>query len=1050
MKSQRMHRFLGCLLMLFISITYTFAQSRIVKGTVLDDLKLGMPGVNVVVKGTTNGTITDFDGNYSISVSGDKAVLVYSFMGYVSQEIQVGSKTQINVVLKEDSKQLDEVVVVGYGEVRKKDLTGAVAQLKPSDSESQIFTSVDNILQGKIAGVSINSSGSTPGGAVSVQIRGANSLRGDNQPLYVIDNIPMASTAEGAANGVGDFQAAQNPLTSLNPQDIESIEVLKDASATAIYGARGANGVILITTKKGKKGKTNISVNANLSVAKATRLPELLGLHDYANYRNEQNAGTYKQYYFQGDEVHYSTSGENYDPLNPSSYHVLSDVNWLDQIFRQSFSQNYNVSINGGGERTTYFFSAGFKDIEGLVKKTGLQQGDLRLNLTSQLNDRLKVNLNLNGSIKQNDMMSGGDTKGGASGSILRNAIDASPHDKIIDANTLPEDRSTALSWIEDYDDKTLSKIFRASLSLNWKISKVFSYELRTGGNIRDEERKRWFGLQLFRGMNDNGVLGLSDINSNNYSIENLLNFNKKFGRILNFSGVAAINYEDYNFVNKTTNAKNFENHILRTNGLSFAKNVTIPTPIQRDYQLGSYLARTNFSFLDGRYLLTASFRADGSSKFSKGHQWGYFPSASAAWRMEEEGFLSDVNVLDQLKIRAGWGITGNQGIDPYQTISGYSSVLDYANIDSDRLLAMGVTSIPNPNLKWETTEAWNIGVDFAFFNQRLMGTFDTYVKTTKDLLIEMPLPLSTGFNSFTVNQGSIQNKGLELSLTGVVLKNKNVGLTLSGNFGINRSTVKSLGLPETQLGNHNLVGYLGRTVGDRFGPVNIFAVNQAPGMFWGYKTDGIIQNEAEVADMNYVKGDKSPGNIKFVDQNGDNVIDDKDMTFIGNPNPDFSYGFQLSFNYKSLTFTSSFNGVFGNQIYNTNKYYDQNPRRTNNNIRKEVYQNAWRGEGTSNTYTSPTSKATDVSMDRYIEDGSFFRCNDMTLAYSLPSKWISKALLQRASVFVSAKNLFLITNYSGFDPEVNSFPNDGLRLGVDLNSFPNPREFVFGVNLTF
>ncbi|MGL5319123.1 MAG: SusC/RagA family TonB-linked outer membrane protein, partial [Bacteroidales bacterium] len=463
MRSQRMHRYLGCLLMLFISITYASSQSRIVKGSVFDDLKLGMPGVNVVVKGTTNGTITDFDGNYSISVPGDKAVLVYSFMGYISQEIQVEKRTQINVVLKEDSKQLDEIVVVGYGEVRKKDLTGAVAQLKPSESESQIFTSVDNILQGKIAGVSINSSGSTPGGAVSVQIRGANSLRGDNQPLYVIDNIPMASTAEGAANGVGDFQAAQNPLTSLNPQDIESIEVLKDASATAIYGARGANGVILITTKKGSKGKTNISVNANLSVARATRLPELLGLSDYAKYRNEQNAGTYQQYYFQGDEIHYSTTGENYDPSNPSTFHILNEVNWLDKIFRQSFSQNYNVSINGGGERTTYFFSAGFKDIEGLVEKTGLQQGDLRLNLTSKLNDRLKVNLNLNGSIKQNDMMSGGDTKGGASGSILRNAIDAAPHDKIIDANTLPEERSTALSWIEDYDDKTLSKVFRAS-----------------------------------------------------------------------------------------------------------------------------------------------------------------------------------------------------------------------------------------------------------------------------------------------------------------------------------------------------------------------------------------------------------------------------------------------------------------------------------------------------------------------------------------------------------------------------------------------------------
>lgn len=1050
MKNHKSHRIIGCLILFCMSICWSFAQTKTIKGKIVDDLKLGMPGVNVVVKGTTNGTISDLDGNYSIAIPQGKTILVYSFMGYTTQEIPVGTQSQINVTMKEDSKQLDEVVVVGYGEVRKKDLTGAVAQLKPNDSESQIFTSVDNILQGKIAGVNISNSGSTPGGAVSVQIRGANSLRGDNQPLYVIDNIPMPSTAEGAANGVGDFQTAQNPLTSLNPQDIESIEVLKDASATAIYGARGANGVILITTKKGKKGQTNINVNANLSIANATRLPELLGLSDYAKYRNEQNAGSTPQYYFEGEQVRFVTSGGTYDPANPESYHLLQDINWMNKIFRQAFSQNYNVSVNSGGERTTYFFSAGFKNIEGLVKNTGLKQGDLRLNLTSQLNDRLKLNVNLNGSIKQNDMMSGGDTKGGASGSILRNAIDASPHDKIVDANTLPEDRSTALSWIEDYDDITVSKIFRASLSLNWKINNIFSYELRTGGNIRDEDRKRWFGLQLFRGMNDNGVLSISDINSNNYSVENLLNFNKKFGSLFNLNGVVAVNYEDYNFVNASTNAKNFENHILRTKGLSFAKNVTNPSPVQRDYQLGSYLARTNFSFLEGRYLLTASFRADGSSKFAKGHQWGYFPSASAAWRMEEEGFMKNADFLDQLKIRAGWGITGNQGIDPYQTISGYSSLLDYATSEGDRLLAMGVASIPNPNLKWETTEAWNVGVDFAFFNQRLMGTVDAYVKTTKDLLIEMPLPLSTGFGSFTVNQGSIQNKGLELTLTGIVLKKKDFNLSLSGNIGVNRSKVKTLGLPETQLGNHQLTGYLGRSVGDRFGPVNIFAVGQAPGMFWGYKTDGIIQNEQEVANMTYVKGDKTPGNVKFVDMNGDHVIDEKDMTFIGNPNPDFTYGFQIAFSYKSLSFSTSFNGVYGNQIYNTNNYYDQNPRRTNNNIRKEVYDNAWRGEGTSNTYTSPTSKAADVSMDRFIEDGSFFRCNDMTLTYALPSKWIKPALLQRANVFVSAKNLFVITKYSGFDPEVNSFPNDGLRIGVDLNSFPNPREFVFGVNLTF
>lgn len=1050
MKDLKMHRVLGCLFMLILSITASFAQSRIVTGTVYDEMKFGMPGVNVVVKGTTEGTITDLDGNYSISVSGEKAKLEFMFIGYANAEVVVGKNSHINIDMVEDSQQLDEVVVVGYGEIRKKDLTGAVAQLKPSDAESQLFNSVDNILQGKIAGVNISSSGSTPGGAVSVQIRGANSLRGDNQPLYVIDNIPMASTSEGAANGVGDFQTAQNPLTSLNPQDIESIEVLKDASATAIYGARGANGVILVTTKKGKKGATKVNINANLSVARATRIPEMLGLVDYANYRNEQTAGTYQQYFFEGDEIRYSASGADYDPNNPSSYHSLHNINWMKEIFRQSFSQNYNVSVNSGGERTTFFFSAGFKNIEGLVENTGLKQGDLRLNLNSQLNDRLKLSLNLNGSIKHNDMMSGGDTKGGASGSILRNAFDAEPHNKIIDENTPLEERSTVLSWIEDYDDKTLSKVFRASLALNWKINDHFSYELRTGGNIRDEDRRRWFGLQLFRGLNDNGVLSISDITSSNYTVENLLNFNKKFGRILHFSGVVAVNYEDYDFVNELTNAKNFENHSLRINGLSYAKNVTHPSPLQRDYQLASYLTRMNFSFVDGRYLLTASFRADGSSKFSDGNKWGYFPSASAAWRMEEEGFLRDVEFLDQLKLRAGWGVTGNQGIDPYQTIAGYASNIDYATLIGEKLLAMGVTSIPNRELKWETTDSWNVGVDFAFLNQRLSGSVDAYIKTTKDLLIDMPLPPSTGFPSLTVNQGTIQNKGLEFSLTGEIIRKKDMKLSLTANMGINRAKITSLGLPETTFGNHNLVGYLGRSIGDMIGAVNMYAVGYAPGMFWGFKTDGIIQNEEEVAHMEYVKGTKTPGNIKFVDLNGDNIIDDKDMTFIGNPNPDFSYGFQLSFNYKALSVSTSFNGVFGNEIYNANAYYDQSPRRSNFNIRKEAYDNAWRGDGTSNSYMSATSVAPNVSMDRYVEDGSFLRCNDLTIAYTLPTKWIRKVLLDKANVFVSAKNLFLLTNYSGFDPEVNSFPNDGLRMGIDMNSFPNPREFMLGLNLTF
>ncbi len=1048
MKNKSIGRCLGCLLLMSFMWLNVSAQNRTVTGVVTDAGREPLSGVSILLKGTSTGTISDVDGNYSLQLPAGNQVLVFSYTGFSKQEITPGTRNIINVVLEEDSKLLDEVVVVGYGQTRKRDLTGAVAQLRPTDEESQLFTSVDNLLQGKIAGLAVTNSGSTPGGAVSVQIRGANSLRSDNQPLYVIDNIPMASTAEVAGNSIGDFQMAQNPLTSLNPQDIESIEVLKDASAAAIYGARGANGVILITTKKGKQGKTTINANINLSIANATRLPDMLGLVDYANYRNEQ--GGNQQYFFEGDEIRYISSGGSYDPANPESYSVLQEVNWLDETFRQAFSQNYNVSVNGGGEKMTYYFSGGYKNIEGLVKNTGLSQGDLRLNLNSQLNDNLRLFLNLNGSMKQNDMMSGGDTKGGPSGSILISAINAAPHQKVIDANTQPEDRSTALSWINDYDDIAISNTFRGSLSLNWKISPVFSYELRSGGNIRYEDRDRWFGLQLFRGMNDNGVLSSSKIKANNYSVDNLLNFDTKLASFVRMNGVVGVSYEDYNFLNSLVTGKDFYYHALRTKGMAYAADVAISEPIQRDYQLGSYLGRVNFSAYDGRYLLTASFRADGSSKFSGKNKWGYFPSLSAAWRLEEEQFMKSADWLSQLKLRMGWGITGNQGIDPYSTLAGYSRLLDYSDVNGNKELALGVNKIPNEGLKWETTEAYNLGLDFGILKQRLSGSVDVYLKKTRDLLIDLPLGLSAGFTSMSVNQGDIENKGIEVSLTGVIFDKKDFGWTVSGNIGLNRSEIVNLGLQPGTFGNHQLTAYLGRSIGDYWNAVNIYAVGHAPGMFWGYKTDGIIQSDEEVAHITYEKGNKQVGNVKLVDLDGDNIISEKDMTFIGDPNPDFTYGFQTAFNYKRLTLSASFNGVYGRDVYNSNKFYDQTPARGTNNIRTDAYRNAWRGEGTSNTYSSPQSTLPRLSMDYFVEDASFLRLSDLTIAYALPAQWIKSLRLTKAQVFVTGKNLFVITDYSGFDPEVNSFPNDGLRMGVDMNSFPNPREFMLGINLSF
>ena len=1035
-------------------------QSKVVKGQITDESNEGVIGANVLVKGTTNGVITDIDGNYSISVSGNNAVLVISFIGYKTQEIKVGNQTTINVKLVEDSEVLDEVVVVGYGTVRKGDVTGAISSLKPDQNEVAKVVSIDNLLQGKIAGVNVGATVATPGAASSVTIRGANSLRGDNQPLYVIDNIPQASTGEFAASafGDGDFQTAQNPLTSLNPQDIEDIQILKDASATAIYGSRGANGVILITTKKGKSGKPKVSLSANFTIANATKLKDMLNLEEYGRFRNEQLGEKAAQFFFENNEVRYIYSGGEYDPENPESYNVLTYHNWQKEIYQSAFSQNYSATINGGNDKTTYYVSASFKDINGIVYNTGLKQGDLRTNLSMDLSKSVKLNLALNGSIKQNDMMSGGDTRGGATGSVTRTALDSAPYVAPSgEQNLSAEQKTTVWSWINDYDDITTEKTFRASADLTWNIGAGFSYNARVGGDIFTQNRGRWFGLQLFKGENDNGSLGLTNLEKNHYTVENIVNYNTKIKNIVDIAATVGVTYDDYGYLNKVTSARNFENHSFRTKGLHMAGTINEEQPIQKDYQLLSYLGRLNLSFIEGRYLLTATFRADGTSKFVKSNRWAYFPSAALAWRMEQEDFIRENTPwIDQLKFRLGYGQTGNQSIDPYNSFYKYKKTIDYADANGNKELALAVSNLQNPELKWESTTSYNIGLDFAIFNNRLSGTLDWYYKRTDDLLIDRSVSFTTGFANILMNQGSLSNRGFEISLDADVIRSKDFTWNVSGNIGFNSSKIRKLGLPLAFYGNNQYSAYLGNSIGDHFGVANIFIEGKAPGLFWGYKTDGIIQKGDDVPqkseNKNTIAGSTDPGNIKFVDSNGDGMITEDDKVILGDPNPDFTYGFQTRLTYKDISLSASFNGVYGNDLLNSNLRYEAMPaKNSSNNIRKEVYANIWRADNPTNLYpgvnsTNPSSAV----LDRYIEDGSFLRCSDITLGYTMPKSIVSKIGFENINIFASVKNAFIITNYSGYDPEVNTFAFDGLKRGVDMNSFPQSRSYIFGLSVTF
>lgn len=853
--------------------------------------------------------------------------LVVSYVGYSTQEVKISKQTGNRIVLKEDAEVLDEVVVVGYGTARKGDLTGALTTMKPDANDAAKATSLDNLLSGKVAGLVVSSSSAMAGSASSITIRGASSLRGDNQPLYVIDNVPQASAGEFASSGIsGDFQINQDPLASLNPSDIEDITILKDASSTAIYGSRGANGVILITTKKGKQGKAKVNVSANFTIAEPSKLLEMTNLYEHAAYINSRVSNGQYPFYVVGDEVRYvfNDALANYDPNNPATYHIINYRNWQKEIYTSAFSQNYSLSVSGGTDKTTYYISANFKDINGTVKQTGLKQGDLRANIGMDLSKSVHLNMTLSGSLRQNNMMAGGSTLGGSTTAISRTALDYAPFEMPDgDPSFSSENKTTIFSWLNDYEDIANDKTFNASMDLSWNIMKGLRYNLRVGGNLNINDRKRWYGLQLYQGMNNNGYLALTDLNKSNVSIENVLNYNTKLGSVATLDATVGVTYDDYNFLNENTNGSQFTMFDLRENGLHMAGNVQHLAPIQKDYQLLSYLGRINLTFLD-KYLITASLRADGSSKFGKGNRWGYFPSASVAWRMEQEEFLKEVDWLNQLKVRVSYGVTGNQSIDPYSTFSMYGSDgnYHYGNGNGEQESVLQITNLPNDGLTWEKTASWNAGLDFSLLRSRLSGTFDFYVKRTNDLLISRSLPGSAGFGSTYYNQGSLDNKGVEFSLTAQVIDTKDWKWSITGNIGKNKSKIVNLGLLPTDFGClGERIGYYGNSLGDHFGVGHVFLQGEAPGLFLGYVTQGIVQPE-DITDqgVKFIKDDgtigyykdvngsiPAAGDIKFVDKDGNGSVNTSDRDIIGNPNPGFTYGFQTSLSWKGLTLSAAF-----------------------------------------------------------------------------------------------------------------------------------------------
>ena len=1041
--------------------TMVFSQSKTITGSVTDDVGLPIPGVSILVKNTKNlGVATDFDGNFNITIPFNQTkILVFSYLGYTTQEVNVSKTTNVNLIMISDQTQLDEVVVIGYGTVLKKDVTGSLVTVEVKDNVANQSGTIDQLLQGRAAGVQVTQNAGAPGSGISVKIRGTNSLRGNNEPLYVIDGVIISSAGEDviAAGGVANSgQEAQNGLNGINPRDIESIQVLKDASATAIYGSRGANGVVLITTKQGVKGKVKINSFTTTSIRTMDKKYDVLDGISYAKYQNETSLlnGLNPRFQIDGSQIF----GIEYDSEgNPNVFNRPAQIlNWQDELYRNGFSTKSGFSASGGSDNGNYYISLGFDDQKGIVSNSSRKSTDFRINLNQDLTDKLALKVRVGASFNDINFSEGGDLTG-SNQSFVRNGILFRP---VIteEVEDLGEDleASNPYSWVNDFEDVSKAKRYIASLGLTYKLPlKGLKYQLKVGGNVRTKDRRRFYGLTTFQGNLSNGALQISTLNTTSFQVNNFLRFNRTFKRKHRINATAGVTYDVRNVERSIYAVADFVTTELTTQQPFLASLITQPLRfLKSDQQIFSLLGRINYTF-NNKYILTASFRRDGVSKFSEQNRFGLFPSFALAWRLDNEKFIKNLNVFEDLKLRFGWGQIGNHGIGSYGTLSDYGiNGQLYGTPGNGISVPLSLNNVANPNLTWETTEQLNFGLDFATKKDRVSGSVDLYDKTTKDLLQSAPIPTSSGFRSILINRGTISNKGLELALNIAAVSTDDFQINIGGNIAFNKTKIETLGGPLRDFYVDGVAQqrsfYFGNQIstGNYFrSPANVFIEGEETGLFYGLESNGIYQTE----DTDLVDG-AVPGDVRYVDQNGDGVIDILDRTFIGNPNPDFVYGFNLNFKLKGFTADFLFNGVFGNDIANGNLIKLNNAEGLATNISPNAYNNAWRPEAQSNTYPRLGYDVTAYQAigitDRIIEDGSFLRLNNVTISYDIP---VEKSLLMdRVNVYIAGKNLVTWTDYSGYNPEVSSFLNNGLINGVDWNGAPNAKTILLGLNINF
>jgi TonB-dependent starch-binding outer membrane protein SusC len=973
-----------------------------ITGKIIDEGGAPLIGASILLKGTTTGTISDVEGKYSISVPDENAqngILIFSYIGYTLVERAINSQSVIDVRLDTDVRALQDVVVVGYGTVKKSDLTGSVASVGNKDLTAFPVINAVQGLQGRAAGVQIIQNSGEPGAALSVRIRGGNSLRGNNEPLYVVDGFPLSSSP-----------------TAINPTDIESMEVLKDASATAIYGSRGANGVVIITTKKGKSDNSQVSLESYYGFQSVSKMLPLLNAREFAEIANERASNDGGRPFFTQEQI--NAFGEG--------------TNWQKELFRTAPIQNHAFTMSGGNEKTQYSVAGNYFGQDGIIKSSTFWRGSLRASINHKISEKLKLTYNsILSRTFRNQLNSDNSHRGNG---VLSGMLVAPPTIAALDANGnynsvvpyafSPNVLQNPLAMALEVKNNTLQDYILANAGLIYEPIKGLTFQTSFG--LEDVTTKGDFYSTRQLITTPTGAASISYDKRTNILNENIVNYSRKINDNHHFTFTGGFTYQSEVSKFVSAGAQGFTNDMLSNNSLQAGSTPGIPISSVNKWTLLSYLGRANYNY-KGKYLFTASIRSDGSSRFGKSNKWGYFPSLAFAWRVIEEDFLKNVDAISDLKLRVSWGKTGSTALAPYQSLNLLNSFQTIFNNDLNIGIAPG-TDLANPDLKWETTAQTNIGLDIGLISNRLRLTLDYYQKNTVDLLAIVPLPTTTGYNATTQNIGEIRNRGVELGLEANIV-DKAFKWDISANLSINRNIVISFSKKSDVFGQalSNPIAV----------PINLVREGYPIGVFFGFMEDGLNER----------------GEIKYKDLDGNGTINNNDRGIIGDPNPDFIYGFSSTMSYKNFEMNLFIQGVQGVDLFNFNLSGNANSFSFGENQIKDLYTDRWTSQN-----PNPNAKYPKVSVntrfresDRYVENGSYLRLRNIQVAYNIPVANLGLKWFKKAQVYVSGQNLLTITKYSWFDPEVNTIGGgNSISVGIDQNGYPTAKTFTMGLRLNF